>query len=150
MTEEFAVDVAQYVGANEDLDFEKYADDLRPYLRSHKTLYRLWSEVDSDHVEQRLRNAKVLATSNSIDAIQLIAENTNQAPGTLITTHSGVGIMPVDILKDALARDVIITEKSYVKRVIVDNEYQQEVLLLQAAKEFSYYGMWMGDGIEKF
>ena len=149
MTEEFILDLGQYVGANIELDLKKYSEELRPFLKHYKNLYRIWSEVDSDHVEQRLQSTDMLATTLSLEAISYMAEDSSYADGSIVTMHAGIGFMPIPILKKALALEIVTEEKSFIKSVIMDNEYQQEVLLVAPDKEFEYYGMWINDEIEK-
>jgi hypothetical protein len=150
MTEKFIIDVAQYVGANIDLDPKEHLAELRSFLKHYTNLYRIWAEDDSDHVEQRLRTMKTLATTRSLKSIKALAIDGDHDEGNVITMHSGVGFMPIPIIRKALELNIVPKEKRFLEEIIHYNDYQQEVLLIKPDKEFVYYGMWMGDDIERF
>ena len=146
MTDQFLLNLAEYVGANEKIQVTKYLDEIRPFLRRYSECYRLWRLSDPKDVESFLSKNTYLSTTKDLDVIPYLAESGDHEEDDLVTLHSGIGFSPISILKRGLS--TLTKEVDYVERVIFDNEYQKEIFLLKVDPSFEYWGVWNGYEID--
>lgn len=119
--EDFIIALAEAVGANIKLDIAKYKQFIEPYIKQY-TVYRYWSTTRIQPEIQLYYD-----TSKSLRAIAEML-NEEDFPSGPITKHVGKGFDVMQLLEDGLK--TLTKERDFVKRVIAQNAYQQEVFFL--------------------
>lgn len=122
--ENFVLDLAELIGANEDFDIDKYKDLLEPYISKQK-VYRYWSDPN-------MREKKLYSTSKSIDAIKQMVEE-NELDDGVITEHEVDGFDPYQVLKD-FKKYAPESEHRFIDDTIRSNSYQKEILAVGKLK----------------
>lgn len=127
----FIIDVAQHVGGNEPFNLDKYRQDpdvkwffRAGFIQQYPVVYRTWG------VYRKGQKRKGISTTKSRVALDELLKWDDEAA---VTKHTNVvGYEPISFLKMAVQNNLIEDKEieKYVKRVIFDNEYQQEVTLL--------------------
>lgn len=127
----FIIDVAQLVGGNEPFDLDKYRQDpdvkwffRAGFIQQYPVVYRTWG------VYRKGQKRKGISTTKSREALNELLKWDDEA---VVTKHTNViGYEPISFLKMAVHNNLIEDKEieKYVKRVIFDNEYQEEVTLL--------------------
>lgn len=134
LTEKAYLAVAELVGSNKSLDIIKYKKELKSYIKTWKTLYRIWQDYTIEKYIASSKNIKIskksyISTTKSISQIKNIIEEGDIENLVLISKHSGKGIDPIEVLEAGLK--LFTVESNFVKDVINTNKYQQEILFLE-------------------
>lgn len=148
---DFALTIAEFVGANISFDISRFHLELSPYIKRYTDLYRMWSDYTmEDFIKKNytinLRPTGYLSTSTDLDSIRELCEELGEE--CLISTHSGKGINPYIILQNAIKQGH--RESNYLKDVLRNNSYQNEIILLDRVTKLNHsnvVGYYDGDDI---
>jgi len=144
ITRKCMLDVAEYIGANERFYYEKYKAELDPFCKQWSKLYRVWPQLGNKSLaklESEVTSKSYFSATQSMDAIHEIIDRIGYTPvghandkfsTHMVVTFSGWGFDPFEYLLVGL--DVVdLSEKDeiYIRDVMIDNEYQQEIIVLR-------------------
>lgn len=135
--------LAEYVGSNEPIPSDLITA-LAPVIVMHRGLYRVWSDVttpvtDSELLRIAKRRGHIACTRDPEVIERMIEEEgweyrLGTDDGLVITQVDGLGFDPIAILEDALEEHPDHPEWDFIRRVIDDHMWQDEVVIVEPTR----------------
>jgi hypothetical protein len=130
--------VAEYVGANERFDYQKYANELDRFCHQWKQLYRIWpnqGHQSLEKLEMSVKSKDYFSASKTLSAFETGFEDISLNDNHMIVTFSGWGFDPIEYLQKGLQLLQLSKEdRNFIYDVIYTNKRQEEVIVLNASK----------------
>ena len=135
--EAFYENFAEYVGANEKLDINRFSTYLKSYIKNYECV-RYWQEFSNSITNKFLKgeinsisvkSRKYFPCARGLKNIQEMIEEDEIIELGLITSHKGKGVSVVQVLTNGIKESNI--NKSLVKfmqEVLIHNKHQDEII----------------------
>lgn len=138
--DEALIAVAEFVGANEKFNLNSIHSQIKPFIKNYKNLYRFWTQFESDTdiklIQQEANNRDYMSATKNKDAIIPILEYSGFKPEEIaITSFDAIGFDPIEFIKVGIKQNPQHKEIDFLKSVLIDNEYQNEIIVLKIVGE---------------
>jgi len=141
LTERQLIRLAEYVGANEPIPPDIIAA-LEPTMEQYEGLLRVWSDFQGPVTDAELlriaKQRRHIACTRDPEVITRIIDEQDRdynldedQDGLIISQVDGVGFDPITVLEDGLDAYPNSGERDFIRRVIDDHMWQDEVVIVK-------------------
>lgn len=121
---------------HDKFNIASFKDELRPFIKRYNNLYRVWQRHDASVPENQLeaeaKARSVMSTTRDPSTIPDMLDMFGASEGKFaVTKLDGIGFDPYDVLRAGLQSNTSMREAGYVRAILQDYAYQQEIIVLQ-------------------
>jgi hypothetical protein len=136
LTSDCVFEIGEYVGANIQFNFEKYKQQIKPFVKQWNQLYRIWpvsANRDFDELITKIKTRPYFSATRSLNAIHMMAdeyEPMRGKPDHIVISFSGLGFDPYLLLSQGLnTLSFSKDDTKWLQEVLSFNRQQAEVIV---------------------
>lgn len=131
--------VADFVSGSiyhNQFDLEGCMDDLRPFVKPYKNLYRVWQHyvdtVPIATIQADASSRKIMSATQDPSTISEMLDMFGNDDGDLaITKFDGEGFDPYEVIEAGLRSNPNFKSRGYASGVVKQYSYQREIVVLR-------------------